>query len=82
MTRENEELIVQRGKFDEYIKAELVKRNSSLISNCEVEEIRKYLKDNNTPISSAVKKRIIRNKFTLMTYSGCDDVLCSVKTVS
>ena len=73
-----------RLNFEKYLKT--LKRNCTVISKVDLNEIKKYLKaqvnNESVELSYNLQRRIQTNNFTLASFPSVEDVVCVLKTQS
>ena len=82
MAEENDESLKQRKLFQDFVAAEMKKRNTTLLSKQDMERIRDYLLGKVVTVDVNLKKRISRSTYILKTFVDQENVLCVLKNVS
>ena len=71
---------VHREAVQLQIQAEILKKNSNIVTDAQLEMIKQFLLGI-AQVQKATKRRIMRNDFVLKTFAGDPDVVCVFKNV-
>ena len=82
MAEENDESLKQRKLYQDFIAAEMKKKNTTLLSKQDMERIRDYLLGKVVTVNVNLKKRISRSAYILKTFVDQKNVLYVRKNVS
>ena len=80
MAEANDELLVHRQSFLEFLTCQASKKNTKIISDAKLVEIKEYLLGRQQA-SKNEKRRIRRNGFVLKSFVDDPDVVCVIKDV-